>query len=268
MVLEYTGERLVPEKAEGYVFWEHVYRYRFALQFARGRSVLDIACGEGYGTASLGRVAESVIGVDISESAVDHAKKKYGIDVRVGSAEAIPVPSQTIEVVVSFETIEHVQNPAAFIRECHRVLVPGGLLVLSTPNRDIYSEQGHHNEFHIAEMNESEFRQVLEPQFSRIAWFRQRPTVGSWRRPLRIWADNSPWVSNLLGRGMRRVLRGMFCPHTLKPPKEELRNSPIEAVHATDRPFSQWVNPYSVQPRLFGETDRPSYYIVVARRID
>jgi SAM-dependent methyltransferase len=183
-------------------------------------------------------------------------------------AEAIPLADGAVEVVVSFETIEHVPSPAGFVRECRRVLAPGGLLVLSTPNRDEYSANGHHNEFHVAEMNEAEFRDVLAPHFTPLGWYRQRPTIGSWWRPLRVWADHSPWVSNGVGRGVRRALRGAFCPHILRPPTGAVRSAPVDLIHAADRPLSRWVNPYAVQPRQPGEGDRPSYYLVVARRAD
>ena len=170
MALDYTGERLVPEQAEGYSFWEHAYRYRFALGFARGRTVLDIASGEGYGTAALAAVAYSAIGVDISAEAVEHAKTRYKIDARGGQAELIPVTDGSAELVVSFETIEHLRSPAVFIRECHRVLAPGGQLIISTPNREVYSSGGHHNEFHVTEMSGS--------RNSRTSYVRTSPLRG------------------------------------------------------------------------------------------
>src|SRR6266536_6693906 len=141
--LDDTGERMLPEKAAATTFWEHIYRYRFATRFVRGKRVLDIACGEGYGTAALSRAgAASVIGVDISEETCEHARRKYGVDARQGSADQIPLPAQSIDVVVSFETIEHVERPEAFLDECLRVLAPGGMLVLSTPNREAFQELG------------------------------------------------------------------------------------------------------------------------------
>ena len=197
MPLDYTGERLVPEQAEGYSFWEHVYRYRFALGFARGRTILDIACGEGYGTAALATVAHSAIGVDISAETVEHARTRYKIDTRLGSAEAIPITDGAAEVVVSFETIEHLQSPAVFIRECHRVLAPGGQLIISTPNREVYSSGGHHNEFHVKEMSEEEFADVLSPHFTPTGWYSQCSTAGSSCRFRDAFNYASPWTSNV-----------------------------------------------------------------------
>src|SRR5438132_6501761 len=109
VALPWTGERMIPEKADASTFWEHIYRYKFASKFSAGKMVLDIACGEGYGAHSLsqGR-AESVIGVDISEETCRHARAKYGMDARLGDAEAIPLGKSSVDLVVSFETIEHV----------------------------------------------------------------------------------------------------------------------------------------------------------------
>ena len=99
-------------------------RYRFAKDFVRGKRVLDIACGEGYGAAALAKAgASSVVGVDVSADVCDHALRKYGLDARPGDAQAIPLPDRSIDLVVSFETIEHVDDPNVFVRECARVLV-------------------------------------------------------------------------------------------------------------------------------------------------
>src|SRR5688572_17038072 len=97
IAMDFTGERMIPEVADPHMFWEHVYRYRFAASYAPGRRVLDIACGEGYGSAALLKAgAASVIGVDISAEAVAHARRKYGVDARVGDAAAIPLGDSSV----------------------------------------------------------------------------------------------------------------------------------------------------------------------------
>ena len=127
MVLKPTNERMVPESSDRSTFWEHVYRYNFASSFVKGKRVLDIACGEGYGAAALQRAgATHVIGVDVSEDVCVHAHRKYGLDARLGSAEQIPLTDKSVEVIVSFETIEHVADPYRFLDECARVWAPGG----------------------------------------------------------------------------------------------------------------------------------------------
>lgn len=114
VVTNYT-ERMLPDEAHARIFWEHIARYRFAKDFVRGKRVLDIACGEGYGAASLAKAgAASVIGVDIASEVCEHARRKYGLDARAGDAQSIPVQDRSIDLVVSFETIEHVDAPDCF----------------------------------------------------------------------------------------------------------------------------------------------------------
>ena len=123
---EIVSERMVPEHAPPAVFWEHVYRYRFASKFVEFKRVLDIACGEGYGAAALLKAgAASVIGIDIYPEVCEQARRKYGLDARAGRANSIPLSSSSIDVVVSFETIEHLDSPVRFLDECCRVLAPG-----------------------------------------------------------------------------------------------------------------------------------------------
>ena len=110
--MEYTGERMVPEGADAYTFWEHIYRYRFAAAWVEGKNVLDIACGEGYGTAAMLRSgAASVIGVDVSPEACEHAARRYGIKTRLGDAQNVPLENASVDTIISFETIEHVSRP-------------------------------------------------------------------------------------------------------------------------------------------------------------
>jgi SAM-dependent methyltransferase len=266
MTLEYTGERLVPEFAGGSTFWAHIYRYRFALQFVLGKSVLDIACGEGYGSAALSTRAKNVIGMDVSYEAIEHARSRYGLDARIGSAEAMPLPDASVDTVVSFETIEHLSSPPEFIRECHRVLRPEGQLVISTPNRDVYSGDHSQNPFHHTEMNEEEFAEVLRPHFTVTGWYGQCSTVGSWWRPRDLLVDGSPWLSFLGSRIARRALRLMLCRPILYEPSDELRNDPVGAVIKKDRMGAGFVNSYAVRNRRYKHPDCPRFLIAVATR--
>jgi 2-polyprenyl-3-methyl-5-hydroxy-6-metoxy-1,4-benzoquinol methylase len=175
-VLEYTGERMVPELTDLRVFWEHIARYHFAARFARGRRVLDIACGEGYGTKALmDSGALRVTGVDISPVSCEHARRKYGIDARVGDALAIPCDSSSIDLLVSFETIEHVRDPVQFLGECVRVLAPGGIVVMSSPERVQYGiGQGEApNPFHCSELTAEEFERMIASRFAQSEWYGQ-----------------------------------------------------------------------------------------------
>src|SRR5262249_50988888 len=161
-----------------------VARYRFAKDFVRGKRVLDIACGEGYGAAALARAgAASTIGIDCSPEVCDHARRKYGLDARPGDARAIPLPDRSIDVVVSLETIEHVDDPAAFVGECARVLVPEGMLIVSTPNRPVYSGEGPQNPFHHIEFDEEEFLGLLRSKFRSVQLYTQFPRSAAWWSP-------------------------------------------------------------------------------------
>ena len=181
--MEFTGERFIPTE-KGEIRHEHLHRYAWCRQLVEGRDVLDIACGEGYGSAMLARSARSVVGVDIAETAVTHARATYGnmpgLRFQCGSAAAIPLPDASVDVVVSFETIEHHDQHREMLAEVRRVLRPDGIMVMSSPNRVIYSElAGHHNEFHVKELDFAEFDAVLRQQFSDIVYFGQRLAVGS-----------------------------------------------------------------------------------------
>lgn len=189
-----TEERMVPDTADPAIFIEHLMRYRFAAAFVKGQDVLDIACGEGYGaSAMMRRGAKSVLGIDISEEAVSHAIQRYGVPARVGSAMKIPVDASSVDVVVSFETIEHVAEPDVFLDECFRVLRPGGRLVVSTPNRPVYRRNTPSNEFHCSEMSVEEFRQKLSKNFDCVELFGQVV----------------PAPRYLLGKAFGRILRGI-----------------------------------------------------------
>ena len=165
--LEWTGERMVPGHCDDLTFWEHIARYQFAAKFVSNKSVLDIACGEGYGTFALSCVSGSKLyGVDICPKTCLHARTKYGLDVRCGSAESIPIEDESIDVVVSFETIEHVNEPRRFMEEIHRIMKRDGVLLISSPNKDVYRKSCPSNEFHCSEMSYVEFVTLLKSSFS------------------------------------------------------------------------------------------------------
>ena len=110
--MEFTGERYLASLASAQISYEHWHRYMFASYFTKNCNVLDIACGEGYGSAYLSKNAKEVIGVDISPETVEWAKKTYinhNLKFITGSCEMIPVDGKNIfDVIVSFETIEHI----------------------------------------------------------------------------------------------------------------------------------------------------------------
>lgn len=165
--LEPTGERLLPDAEDGsLVLAEHLVRYRLAAHLARGRSVLDVACGEGYGSAMLQAAgARSVVGIDLDSAAVAHARRRHGVDAREGDIAMLPFDDDTFELAVSFETIEHVADPQRALDELRRVLAPGGVLVASTPNCNEYLEN---NPFHLVELTLDEFAAALSARFEHV----------------------------------------------------------------------------------------------------
>jgi len=139
--MEFTGERVILGKSPTDTEKQHIHRYYFASQFVRGKTCLDIACGIGYGSRILCDAgAEKVVGVDISEKAIDYAIKHYGtegIDFVVSNAEYYNYG--TYDLIVSFETIEHLNNRNVFLSNLHDMLELDGKLIISTPNKAITS---------------------------------------------------------------------------------------------------------------------------------
>ena len=182
MSLNFTGERFLPECA-GEMVYEHWHRYLIAQQYVKGLRVLDVASGEGYGSHLLSLHAVSVVGVDVSADAVAHATSRYpaeNLKYVAASCVQIPEPDASFDVIVSFETIEHIMEHEAFLREVDRLLMPGGLFIISSPNRPEYSDRtGYKNEFHVKELDRAELKTLLDPHFLAQRWFAQRAAFHS-----------------------------------------------------------------------------------------
>jgi ubiquinone/menaquinone biosynthesis C-methylase UbiE len=176
MNLVNNGERLMT-MGESKTKAEHLHRYSIALEYVKNKIVLDIASGEGYGSSLLSNVANQVIGVDISKEAVQHARKKYtnkNLSFLEGNAADIPLPDNSIDVVVSFETIEHHDKHDEMIKECVRVLKKEGLLIISSPDKKYYSEiPNHRNPFHIKELYKADFIKLISKYFPTVNAYNQ-----------------------------------------------------------------------------------------------
>ena len=172
-------ERIVPDQLSGYsgrLFLEHIDRYNFALPFTHNKMVADVAFGSGYGSHLLARKgAKKVVGIDCDIKTIHYAKNRYprrNITYKVSEANDLPFPSTSMDVVVSFETIEHIRKPKEFLNEVKRVLKRPGLLVISTPNKKYSIED---NPFHYREYNLREYNQMLNKHFKYITIYGQRP---------------------------------------------------------------------------------------------
>ncbi len=186
--LDWTGERLVTDVEGVLGVAEHLHRYAIACEMVAGKSVLDIASGEGYGSHLLSKNADSVIGVDISEEAVEHANRKYALkgnlSYRVGSASAIPLEDNAVDIVTSFETLEHTTEHDAFMQEIKRVLKPGGMLIMSTPDTDLYKPHDPNNPYHVKELTTDEFELLIAKYFQNSVLLNQRSVIGTLVQPV------------------------------------------------------------------------------------
>lgn len=208
--MKFTGERFIPTE-QGKIRLEHYHRYAVVLDVVTEKDVLDVACGEGYGSSIMADVAHSVVGVDISDEAVQHAStayKKKNLTFRQGSATNLNFADASFDVVVSFETIEHLAEQAEMLAEIKRVLRPDGVLVISSPNRPVYSEEsGEHNKFHVKELDFKELDKLLRTQFPNVQYYGQRMLMGSVIQPFeggqssfRAWHDDGNSLKPMAGR--------------------------------------------------------------------
>lgn len=169
--MDYTGERYIPENVTLMAI-EHQHRYLWVKNFVVGKAVLDIACGEGYGTKILSEVAKSVCGCDISVETVEWAKNKYmgsNIDFRVMNIGNISFKDKLFDVITCFETIEHVRAEMASkaINDFAKILNNDGVLFISTPSVES-SLHCENNQFHIGEMDFDEFYKKLSQVFKYV----------------------------------------------------------------------------------------------------
>jgi GT2 family glycosyltransferase/2-polyprenyl-3-methyl-5-hydroxy-6-metoxy-1,4-benzoquinol methylase len=175
------GERMIPAYHSGMlVYAEHISRYRFAAQFVAGKRVLDIASGTGYGSELLKQAgATSVIGVDCSKDAVAYSLAEHcggHPDFVLGDAVRLPLGDRSFDVIVSFETLEHVPEPDEMLAELRRVLKEDGLIVASTPNKSVYPDG---NPFHLHELTYEEFLESLNASFKHVQLLSQDSWVAT-----------------------------------------------------------------------------------------
>ena len=169
-------ERIVPDATPAGILALHLKRYAFARAYCDGADVLDAGCGVGYGTAYLSEVAASVIGVDVSAEAIAYATRRYAgsrTSFRRMDVTALEFADASFDAVCSFETLEHVRDAGAAVREAARVLRPGGVYVASTPHveRTCVSPA---NPFHETEYSPEDFAALLRESFDGVELFGQR----------------------------------------------------------------------------------------------
>ena len=181
-MIEFTGERVIPGEVNADLWAEHIARYALACHYTNGARVLDIGCGTGYGTAELAGEAKLAAGIDVSREAVQYAREHYPQSRFLqASADALPFAGDSFDLVTAFEVIEHLPDFRRLLAESRRVLRPGGLFLVSTPNTLYYSEsraKDGPNPFHTHEFEYQEFREALLEVFPGITILLQN-RVGS-----------------------------------------------------------------------------------------
>jgi len=198
-------ERIVPG-GEGWneLIGEHKSRYLFAAQYVRGKRVLDAGCGVGYGTRMLVDAgASEAVGVDISDEALTFARQHFShqlITYTKDDCQTLTRVQPPFDVVVAFESLEHVADAAALVRRASELLTSSGVFIVSTPNK-LLSPQGV-NPFHVREFTPDEFRDLLSNNFSGIAMMGHRWTA-AFTGVYRLWWN--PVIR--IGRLVQRLLR-------------------------------------------------------------
>ena len=215
--LPWTGERYIPHEGGPVIAYEHVHRYVLAAQLADGGRVLDLASGEGYGSAILAAHAGSVLGVDIDAAAVEHAAHTYGRDGLEFAEADICEPNVdlgTFDLVVCFEAIEHVATPERVVDAAQVALAPGGVFIVSTPNKKVYSDdRAFHNEYHEHEFFQDEFDELLRARFPHVTMLGQHVAGASLAWPLDPARSSSTVVMDPdEGMGANGIRDGLFEP--------------------------------------------------------
>jgi SAM-dependent methyltransferase len=172
--LELTGERTLPDvPAENYWYRRHLAVYEWIAVRVAGGAVLDMACGEGYGSSVLACTAASVVGVDGNPDAHEHARLRYtrpGLSFEWGAVETYGEPG-SFDAVVFLQTIEHVVDPAAVLGHFARILRPGGVAYVSTPNVLTLAPPGaakSENPWHLREYRAAEFAALCRGAFGQV----------------------------------------------------------------------------------------------------
>jgi SAM-dependent methyltransferase len=212
-----TTERIIPEhfrtREERLLYLRHVFAYEYAKRLIGSETtVLEVGCGEGYGTTLLAQVAAQVTGLDVDAQTIAHAAEKYrrqGLEFKHYDGHRMPFADSCFDVVVSFQVVEHVHDDSWFAAEAARVTKPGGVFILTTPNRSYRLRPGQKpwNRFHLREYDASSLEATLHSHFTdvsirgvrgsaevqriehaRVAWALRKGPVSAIRRVMPEWS--------------------------------------------------------------------------------
>jgi SAM-dependent methyltransferase len=170
--LPLTGERTLPDvDEENYWYRRHLVVYEWIAAQVGGLRVIDMACGEGYGSDTLAAVAKSVVGVDANPEAHDHARLRYRRPNLRFERDLVESFAEPCDAVVFLQTIEHVEDPGVILDHFKSLLDGGGIVYVSTPNLLTLAPPGAEksdNPWHLREYRAAEFRQLCEAHFPRV----------------------------------------------------------------------------------------------------
>lgn len=224
--LEVSGERMIEDaylrSLDAYVIYiMHTASYRFAEQFCQGKSVLDLGCGSGYGAARIAGVADAVHAVDVDPDAIGFARERYLrrnlTFSRIEPGRPLPFSDGAFDVVLSFQVIEHVHDDRGYLEQACRVLKPGGLLVVVTPDRRhrLLPWQRPWNRWHVREYSAASLERRVAQHFDIAA-------------SLRMGAD---WhVAGVEIRRYRKT-KWLTLPFTMPFIPESLRRKALDMLH-------------------------------------
>jgi len=262
MNLEPTGERMILDRykasLEDYaIYLMHVATYEFAEQHTRGLRVLDFGCGSGYGSAQIARTAAKVVGVDVAEDAISYARQKFGganLEFqRIEPDARLPFADASFDTVLSFQVLEHVRDVDNYLKEIRRVLVPGGRLVLATPDRStrLLPFQRPWNRWHVHEYSRTELSRVVSRHFRNVSVMGMTAT----RELLKVELDRC-----------RRV-KWLSLPFTLPLMPDRWRVAALNTVHRLRGPGiakgPEQSYPFGVSDIRIAKDANPSVNLVV-----
>ena len=201
-----TGERIILEKETPLMIARHFSAYRFAAEYVRNKIVLDIGCGEGYGSYHLADSAREVLGIDYDKTAIEYAENRYqrkNLRFTAMDVKDIDLLRNKYDVICSFQVIEHIKDADIFLGKVRDLLNERGLFICSTPNKQDASPNSSEplNKFHIREYLHEEFKELLGSYFKdvEIAGLKRGLKMNFFRRLKKI------GVFNFLPQGMNPV---------------------------------------------------------------
>ena len=216
-------EHINPYKPIAYsTYQQHINRYIFVAQFIKGKIVLDIGCGSGLGAKYwIDKGAKSVTGIDTDNNAIEEAKSwSRKARFMVIDAQAMPFPDNSFDTMVALEVIEHLEDANAFLIECQKILKTEGILICSTPNRQVVSPllKKPRNPHHIKEFNPQEFSTLIDSHFSNTKHYGQKILSLKDRIKPTLIAIVDNTITNIFGKnGLRDLLLKVGKPILAQP---------------------------------------------------